>query len=257
MGGRMYRAKEFAELAGVTVRALHHYDRLGLLEPERTRGGYRLYRQADLERLEHIVALKFIGVPLKEIKNLLGRSELQLGSALSLQRRVLLEKRRFLDAAIGAIEEAGAALTDGRHHDFSVLQKIIEVIEMQDNPDWMMKYFKEDVQSKVQARKAAWTPELQARAEQDWLELFRDVRDALNEDPGSAKAQALVDRWNNLIAAFTGDDQSLVHGVKALYADRQNWPAAFHEKVSPFTDERVWDFYRKAAAARQRTQSGQ
>ena len=46
----MYRAREFAELAGVTVRTLHHYDRLDLLKPRRTDAGYRLYRDRDLER---------------------------------------------------------------------------------------------------------------------------------------------------------------------------------------------------------------
>jgi DNA-binding transcriptional MerR regulator len=58
----IYQANEFAELAGVTVRALHHYDRLGLLKPSgRTNSGYRLYTDRDLVRLEQIVVLKFLG----------------------------------------------------------------------------------------------------------------------------------------------------------------------------------------------------
>ena len=44
-----FRAREFAELAGVTVRTLHHYDRIGLLTPRRTPAGYRLYSASDLE----------------------------------------------------------------------------------------------------------------------------------------------------------------------------------------------------------------
>lgn len=63
--GRTYRAREFATLAGVTVRTLHHYDRLELLKPRRTRAGHRVYSARDLESLEQIIALKFIGVPLK------------------------------------------------------------------------------------------------------------------------------------------------------------------------------------------------
>ena len=61
-----YRIREFAGLAGVTVRALHHYDRLGLLKPRRTQTGYRVYCTRDLETLEQIVALKFIGLALNE-----------------------------------------------------------------------------------------------------------------------------------------------------------------------------------------------
>ena len=68
-----YKVQAFADLAGVTVRALHHYDRLALLRPVRTRAGYRMYGARDLERLEQIVALKCLGVPLKQIKTVLDR----------------------------------------------------------------------------------------------------------------------------------------------------------------------------------------
>ena len=65
---KLFRVHEFAELAGVTVKALHHYDRLGLLKAARSQAGYRLYAERDLERLEQIIALKFLGVPLKQIR---------------------------------------------------------------------------------------------------------------------------------------------------------------------------------------------
>jgi DNA-binding transcriptional MerR regulator len=70
----MYRVSDFAEKAGVTVRTLHHYDRLGLLKPSgRTEAGYRLYGERDFARLQQIVTLKFIGLPLRQIKDLLDR----------------------------------------------------------------------------------------------------------------------------------------------------------------------------------------
>ena len=70
-----YQAIEFARMAGVTVRTLHHYDRIGLLKPSsHTGAGYRLYRKQDLVRLQQIVTLKFIGFPLSQIKKLLNRN---------------------------------------------------------------------------------------------------------------------------------------------------------------------------------------
>jgi DNA-binding transcriptional MerR regulator len=69
---KSYQSREFALRAGVTVRALHHYDRLGLLKPSRrSRAGYRLY--SDLVRLEQVGGLKSIGLPLKELAPLLGK----------------------------------------------------------------------------------------------------------------------------------------------------------------------------------------
>src|SRR5580704_8034118 len=111
---KLYRIHEFAQLAGVTVKALHHYDRMGLLKPRRTGSGYRIYVEHDLERLEQIVALKFLGLPLKQIKILLERDPLQLPEALRMQRTILEEKRRLLDRAIGAIENAETILGSGK-----------------------------------------------------------------------------------------------------------------------------------------------
>src|SRR5215831_9172046 len=126
----IYQASEFADRAGVTVRTLHHYDRLGLLKPSgRTAAGYRLYGERDFARLQQIVTLKFIGLPLKQIKDLLDRSDLDLAATLRLQRRMLLEKRRQVEAAIQAIEEAERALKSSRAPDLAALKKIIEVME--------------------------------------------------------------------------------------------------------------------------------
>src|SRR3954452_12318652 len=103
----MYRAREFAKLAGVTVRTLHHYDRIGLLKPRRRPGsGYRIYDSRDLERLEQILALKFVGLSLEQIGTLLDRNPMALPQALSLQRKMLEEKRCLIDRMIRAIGEA-------------------------------------------------------------------------------------------------------------------------------------------------------
>jgi DNA-binding transcriptional MerR regulator len=139
-GSAVYQPYQFAELAGVTVRALHYYDRLGLLKPRRTNSGYRLYRAEDLERLEQIVALKFVGLPLKQIKFLLDRDKSGLLELLRKQRRVLEEKRRLLDFAINAIQNAAQSLQPGERADSALLKKIIEVLQMQNDSDWMMKY---------------------------------------------------------------------------------------------------------------------
>src|SRR5262245_53871153 len=116
-----YRVREFAELAGVTVRALHHYDRLALLRPKRSRAGYRVYSLPDLERLEQIVALKSLGLPLKQIKAVLDRDARPLTDVLHAQRRALEEKRRRLTSAIGAIADAEASLRSGAPAEAAVL----------------------------------------------------------------------------------------------------------------------------------------
>jgi DNA-binding transcriptional MerR regulator len=241
-----YRVQQFAELAGVTVRALHHYDRMALLKPKRTEAGYRLYGIRDLERLEQIVALKFLGLPLKQIKTLLDREARQLPEALRSQRRALEEKRRRLDGAIEAIRTAEKAIRPGRQADAAVLKKIIEVIEMQDNTDFMKKYYNEAGQAKMAERREQWNPELQAQATRDWTDLFRDVEAALGEDPASERVQALAARWKKLVEAFTGRDRDISEGVGKAWADRENWSPTLRQQSAPFADRRIWEFMGKA-----------
>jgi DNA-binding transcriptional MerR regulator len=130
-----YRVSEFAELAGVTVKTLHHYDRLGLLRPRRTSAGYRVYTPADLEPLKQIVALKFLGLTLKQIKILAGADSFPLAEALRRQRQVLESKRQRLDRAIRAIEQAEAGIHAGPSARAGVLKTLIEVIELPEELD--------------------------------------------------------------------------------------------------------------------------
>lgn len=67
------KVKEVAELVGISVRTLHHYDQIGLLTPEkRTDFGYRLYTDSDLETLQQILFFRELGLPLKKIKEIIS-----------------------------------------------------------------------------------------------------------------------------------------------------------------------------------------
>ncbi len=233
---RLYRTREFAELAGVTVRTLHYYDRLGLLKPSgRTDAGYRFYGEEELARLQQIVTLKFIGLPLAHIKDLLGNRTFEIASTLRLQREILQDKRRQLDAALAAIAHAERTIMGDGGPDWEALRKIVEVIEMQSNMEWTRKYYSDAAKAKIAERNAA-DPGAVERGQRDWAALIAEVERALREgvDPASERAQALAARWNVLIRAFTGGDAEIEAGLKGLYADQQNWPGTFKK---PYSDE--------------------
>jgi DNA-binding transcriptional MerR regulator len=222
----LYHVHEFAELAGVTVRALHHYDHIGLLKPtRRTESGYRLYTDGDLARLEQIVVLKFLGLPLSEIRDLL-QDDTALPDTLRRQQRMLAEKRRGLDRAIAAISEAARRFRPRHKPDWSLFKQIIKEIEMQKDMEWTKKYYSEEGQAKVEARKTLWSPELQERVSKQWAELFADIEASLGEDPAGQKAQALAARWKKLVEGFTGGDPEIQKGLNRMYADQGNWPEA-------------------------------
>jgi MerR family transcriptional regulator, thiopeptide resistance regulator len=243
----MLQAQQFAERAGVTVRTLHHYDRLGLLRPRRTESGYRMYRESDLERLEQIVALKFVGLPLKRIKTLLDRDNLELAEALPRQRLVLEAKRKLIDRAIQAIRDAERSLATGKRPDAAILKKIIEVIEMQDNANWSEKYYSGEALEKLNSRR--WTPEMQEQTTKRWTELFAEVEASLGEDPAGPKAQALAARWGALILEFTGGDPEVTKGLNNIWKDPSGLPGATQERMKAFGNPKVHEFIQKAFAA--------
>jgi len=238
---RTYQPHEFAKRAGVTIRALHHYDRLGLLKPSgRTAAGYRLYTDRDLVRLEQIVALKFIGFPLSQIRELLNRKDLDVTAMLRQQRRIIAEKRDHLDRAIRAIKRAEQTLASGEQTDWEPFRKIIEVIQMQTRKDWMKKYYTEEQLENLRKR---WSPEVQAESERGWAELVRDVEAAIarGETPESETGLKLAERKQKLINLFTGGDPGIVKNLQKLYEDETNWPETFKKPYSDAVDTFLCD----------------
>jgi MerR family transcriptional regulator, thiopeptide resistance regulator len=104
---------ELARLTGVTVRALHHYDELGLVRPsQRTAAGYRLYGDADVLRLHQVLLFRELGLPLEEIAAAIDEA----GSQEELLRRhrdVLVTKRARLDAMLAALDARLATFEKG------------------------------------------------------------------------------------------------------------------------------------------------
>ena len=235
MNGGFYQARDFAELAGVTVRTLHHYDRLGLLKPGgRTQAGYRLYGERELARLQQITTLKFVGFSLTQIKELLDSRTLDLAETLRMQRDALESKRRQLEMALDALGKAESGMQGGRP-DWSLLKRIIEVLEMQQDSEWTKKYYTEEDKARLAQRNAA-DPGAAERGQKAWAVLIADVEAAMQRGvkPESAEAGKLAERWTGLIRDFTGGDPGIAAGLKKLYADQKNWPSTFKK---PYSDE--------------------
>jgi DNA-binding transcriptional MerR regulator len=230
---KLWRTREFARLAGVTVRALHHYDRIGLLKPARkTNKGFRSYSVRDFARLQQITTLKFIGFSLSQIKKILGHKEFDLSETLRLQRNVLRAQRDRLNLALEAINR----VEQSNPSDLASFKEIIEVINMEQNMDWTKKYYSEDAQANVEERKHLWSPELQERVSRDWAELVADIEAAMAEGtkPSESRAQALANRWRALVSEFTGGNKEIQAGLNKMYADEKNWQT---EWKKPFSDE--------------------
>jgi len=102
-----YQVKEVAALSGVSVRTLHHYDRIGLLVPSaRSGAGYRLYSGDDLLRLQQVLVQRELGLSLEAIRKLLDDPAFDHRAALLEQRRLLLERAEQTEQMIRALDRA-------------------------------------------------------------------------------------------------------------------------------------------------------
>lgn len=231
MRHRLYSTGRFAQRASVSVRTLRFYDRSGLLVPsERTEAGYRMYSDEDFPRLQQILALKFLGLSLDEIKRCLAAGPRRLQESLGQQKAMMREKRAQVDAILQAIEEA-ERLLQAEQSTFESVVHVIEVIQMQQQNDWVKKYLTPEQQQAMQqlsdqaysegarqklAARGPWTEEDQQRASEQWgwigTELKRLV--AAGADPAGEEAQAWADRYNGLIAAFTQNDPEIEAGLQ-------------------------------------------
>ena len=246
---RQCQVNEFAALAGVTAKALRHYDRLGLLKPQRTSSGYRLYSERDLERLQQIVALKFLGLPLKQIKRQLEQKMPPLSHALRAQRAVLEEKRRLLDHAISSIQDVQDAIASGEPADTAILKRLIEVIEMQSHLETMKQYYSDEAWAKLKKLRRQNRNKRQSGISESWRRLFREAESLYGEDPASKKAQDFGARWVRLFESTTGGDPGVLAGMQKAWADRSNWPPEMRQLAPEFDQKKVGDFIAKIFAA--------
>lgn len=115
----MMTVHEVSALAGVSIRALHHYDRIGLLHPtEVTEAGYRLYDDTALERLHCILLFRELEFPLREIKSILDSPCFDQNRALEQQITLLEMKKEHLEKLIRLAREIKT--TGVRNLDFNV-----------------------------------------------------------------------------------------------------------------------------------------
>jgi DNA-binding transcriptional MerR regulator len=95
-----------AELAGVTVRTLHHYDEIGLVRPsQRSAAGYRVYSAADAERLRQVLVYRRLGFGLREVAEMVSDPSADTVAHLRRQRELLIAQRERTDALVAAIDK--------------------------------------------------------------------------------------------------------------------------------------------------------
>ena len=137
----LFTIGEFANIAGVTLRTLRYYDKIGLLKPcAYKESGHRLYDRKDFARLQKILTLKFIGLSLEEIANILkyDTGDLDFKKSLDIQSKIIDEKIHHMHMISNAIEDAMNMVNTEDGDNWEKFIKIINIINL--DSKWLEQY---------------------------------------------------------------------------------------------------------------------
>jgi DNA-binding transcriptional MerR regulator len=211
---RGMKVGELAKRTGLSVRTLHYYDEIGLLQPSQlTESRHRLYGDCELVRLQQIKSLRQLGFSLGEIRTCLDSADFSPPRVLELHiarvRGQIGEQERLI-ALLQTLQASFAGGTTASADDFI---RAIESITM------MERTFSADELKEIKERGELAGAEHIREVEAEWPQLIARVRVEMAEgtDPASERMRPLVARWRALVHEFTGGNPSIEQKLRASF----------------------------------------
>lgn len=225
---RQYTVSQLAELAGITVRTLHHYDEIGLLRPvTRTESGYRLYGERELLLLQQIMFFRQLVVPLEEIRRILADPHFDQVRALRRHRELLQAEAGRLGRLVDTIDktlhmlEGKMTLSDAELYEgFS--QEQIERYKRESREQYGVEVVEESERRAKTMSKGQWQT-VKDEGEAVTQGLAR-LMDRPVDDP---EVQALIARHYKWVATFWTPDAAAYQGLGQLYTDNPEFRATY------------------------------
>ena len=232
-----YTVQKLASLAGVSTRTLRYYDEIGILKPARINSsGYRIYGQAEVDRLQQIMFFRELGVSLDSIKDMVTAPSFDGAAALREHHEKLLEKREQLDLLIANVEKT-IALTEGRikmsdKEKFEGFkQKMIEDNEKKYGEEIRKKYG-DDTVDKSYKKIKGMTEEQYAEVEKLSTDVIETLKLAIaTGDPAGELAQKTADLHRQWLSYYWDAYSKKAHaGLAKMYVEDERFKAFYDEK---------------------------
>ena len=218
----LWKVGELAKQTGMTVRALHHYDEIGLLTPSHhTEAGHRLYAADDVARLQQIKSLRDLGFSLEEIRDCLDRSGFSPQRVIQLHIASLRERIELQRRLCERLEEIAARLRS--EEESSAEEFIRTVMEVIDMSERLEKYYTPEQREEIKERARVLGEERIRQAEAEWGELIEQVRAEMEKgtDPASEPVRCLAQRWMGLVNEFTGGDPEIERSLRTMWQQEE------------------------------------
>ena len=204
----LLKVGDLARRSGLTVRALHHFDQIGLLQPSaRSEAGYRLYNRDDVARLHALQSLRALGVPLKQIGGLLKGDGSDLPAIVARQMRALDNEIAQATALRQRLQLLAAMLASGRQPEVDDWLGVIGLMNTYAH------YFNADEIRRIVGN---WP-----RVAEAWPKVLAQLQAAKDRGlpPSDPQVQALVQQWMGLMHHWLDGDFDLMSRWGAVHVN--------------------------------------
>ncbi|SFX64225.1 DNA-binding transcriptional regulator, MerR family [Thermoactinomyces sp. DSM 45891] len=213
------KVKEVADLVGVSVRTLHHYDEIGLLIPdETTESGYRLYSNENLELLQQILFFKELGFSLQTIKEIVYSPTFDRQEALQMHHQTLVEKRNRLDKLIQTVEKT---IQHNKGEIQMMTEERFEGFDFRSNPyeQEARERWGDEAVNRSNQKVAQMGPEIQ----KEMNDLYLHLASIRHVSPDSEKAQSAIAKWYDMLQSFGDYTPEAFRSLGEMYVSDQRF----------------------------------
>lgn len=242
----MYSIGQLSKKTSVTIRTLDYYDEIKLLKPSSsTEGGHRLYNENDVLRLQQILALKYMGFSLEQIKEKLDEPETTWEQSLGQQLDMVQQQQKQLQTLEQALNGVLHSIQFEEEIKWPLVFEIIQLFQR--DQDVVKSLYENYLNEKEQKTVMNLQAERDRDDIQEWAHIIRDVRSVLNEDPGSEKVQRLAEQWMKKVHDMFGDNHLLKEKMWKVIRD-QSGEVAFYpmdEEIVQFMERAVGIMYER------------
>lgn len=240
---QLFSVGELAKRAGITVRTLQYYDKIGLLKSSFTEGGRRMYTRSDIMKLQQILFLKSFGFSLEEIndKILKPKSNADLENIFTQQRDILLKQMNYLNNIVTMLDTVILETKIGKEISLEKLMTIMDLMNQGNPYSFVIRYFGDEQLESVANRFDS--PEKYALIMDHAKEVFAQLNSLYlkGADPAGKEGQDLAAQWWDMVNEFTNGDPKLLKPLLSAGMDIHNWP----EEAQKFKDA-IENFLEKA-----------
>lgn len=211
------KINDVAKLAGITVRTLHYYDEIGLLQPSQvSSAGYRIYDEKDLELLQQILFFRELDFSLSEIKEIMANPNFNKEEALYRHRDMLVKKRERLDGLIELVSKRLEGEKDMQFEAFDMTE--IEKMKKQYAQEVKERWGGTDAYAQSQERTAKYDKEKWSGLTVEGQKLLQAFGEQRHNEPDSNEVQELVKAWQEYITNnFYNCTKQILSGLGRMY----------------------------------------